>query len=240
MKDANSVERKSALSHILAGCSTSRAQGRYSWRHDSVLNTTQPVLENHIAKCNEKESCAKPIQQVFVKAGPTSQKGKRVEEITSLLQGATDWKLLIDYDHKKIVFPPTICPTSQRPDIIIWSERTKVVIWAELTCPAEENIRSAQVRKQQRYMDLAAQVREAGWTLHDLTVEAGARGCVADTFRRFLKKIGLSSRETRELLKDIAFTTARCSYAIYLAATNDFWPKHALLGGANAKPPSQI
>ena len=115
-----------------------------------------------------------------------------------------------------------------------------MVIWAELTCPAEENIRSAQTRKNRRYADLADQVRNAGWTLHDLTVEAGARGCVADTFRRFLKKIGLPSREIRELLKNLAFATARCSYAIYLAARNKFWQKHALLGAANAKPPSQI
>ena len=157
-----------------------------------------------------------------------------------MLHGTKDWKLLIDYDHKKSVFPPTICPTSQRPDIIIWSERSKVVIWAELTCPAEENIRSAQTRKNRRYADLADQVRNAGWTLHDFTVEVGARGCVADTFRRFLKKIGLHSRVSLELRKNVAFATARCSYAIYLAASNKFWSKHALLGGTNAKPPSQI
>ena len=42
-------------------------------------------------------------------------------------------------------------------------------------------------RQDARYADLAGQVREAGWTLHDLTVEAGARGCIADTFRRFLR-----------------------------------------------------
>ena len=154
----------------------------------------------------------------------------------SFFHGAKAWKLLID-DHTRIVFPPTICPTSQRPDIIIWSERSNVIIWAELTCPAEENTRSAQTHKNRRYSD---QVRHAGWTLHDLTIEAGARGCVADTFRRFLKKIGLHSREIRELLKNVAFATARCSYAIYLAASNKFWPKHALLGAANAQPPSQI
>ena len=231
---------KCSLSHILSGCPVAREQGRFTWRHDSVLNICQPVLENHLTKCNEMEYRGKPITQAFVKADSTPQKVKRVEETTSLLHGAKDWKLLIDYDHKKIVFPPTICPTSQRPDIIIWSERSKVVIWAELTCPAEENIRSAQTRKNRRYADLADQVRNAGWTLHDFTVEAGARGCVADTFRRFLKKIGLHSRVSRELQKNVAFATARCSYAIYLAASNKFWPKHALLGGANAKPPSQI
>ena len=120
-----------------------------------------------------------------------------------------------------------------------WSERSKVIIWAELTCPAKENIRSAQTRKNRRY-DLADQVRNAGWTLHDLTVEAVARGCVADTFRRFLKKIGLHPRVSRELRKNVAFATARCSYAIYLAARNKIWQKYALLRAANAKPPSQI
>ena len=135
------------------------------------------------------------------------------------------------------LFSPLRCPTSQRPDIIIWSERSKVVIWAELTCPAEENIRSAQTRKNRRYADLADQVRNAGWTLRDSQSKLES---VADTFRRFLKKIGLHSRVSRELRKNVAFATARCSYAIYLVASNKFWPKHALLGGTNAKPPSQI
>ena len=127
-----------------------------------MLNICQPVLGNHIARCNKSERRVKPIKQAFVKADSTPLKVKRVEETTSLLQGANDWKLLIDYDHKRIVFPPTICPTSQRPDIIIWAERSKVIIWAEVTCPAEENIRSAQTRKNRRYADLA-DLRKKRW-----------------------------------------------------------------------------
>ena len=81
----------------------------------------------------------------------------------------------------------------------------------------------AQHRKDERYTALAEQVRHAGWTLHDRTIEVGARGCIVGTFRRFLRSIGLSNADVRETVKNIAFTAARCSYAIFLAASNELW-----------------
>jgi len=39
--------------------------------------------------------------------------------------------MLVDYDKNNIVFPPMICATSQRPDIVIWSSMARAVIIAE-------------------------------------------------------------------------------------------------------------
>jgi hypothetical protein len=88
------------------------------------------------------------ITIAFVGAGAkcAKQSKKQPYEREHLLWSASDWKLLIDFTHQPIVFPPIICPTLQRPDIVIYSTSTKTVIWAELTCPAEENISDAQVR----------------------------------------------------------------------------------------------
>ena len=61
---------------------------------------------------------------------------------------ANDWKLQVDFEDRKLVFPPNICATSLRPDIVISSALTRNVILLELTCCAEEGIDAAQLRKE--------------------------------------------------------------------------------------------
>ena len=136
----------------------------------------------------------------------------------------------MDLDGFPIVFPPNICATDKRPDIVIWSNTAKIVLWAELTCPSEDNISDAQQRKAERYSDLAQQSREAGWTVFDFTIEVAARGCVAPTFNRFLRIIGFSPKQVRSMVNSAATTVARGSYAIFLASKNKSWPKHGLVG----------
>ena len=155
---------------------------------------------------------------------------------TPLLSKARDWKLLVDYDKEPIVFPPTILATLERPGITIWSEQEKIIIWAELTCPAEENIKKAQARKVKRYCNLATSVRDLGWTLYDFTIEVGARGCVANSFRYFLKKLGLPHIETKVTLRKVALVAARASFHIYLASRNKTWTDHALLSPSRRHP----
>ena len=64
------------------------------------------------------------------------------------LDGSDDWKILVDFDSEQIVFPPEILSTSERPDIIIWSYASRKVLLIELTCPAEEGIDDAKIRKE--------------------------------------------------------------------------------------------
>ena len=223
------TKEKCSLIHILSCCRVALHQRRYAWRHDSVLLTFEQALKNHIKNQNAEETKRKTIKtQRFVKEGGTP-KEKKLDESVNIMDGANDWKLLIDFDDKRIVFPPTICPTNLRPDIIIWSDKTKTIIWAELTCPAEENIKDAQRRKTTRYKDLAEVVRGNSWTLHDFTIEVGVRGCMAKSVGYFLRKIGIPRRTCKELLQQVSNVVTRCSFAIYLASTNAEWPKYALI-----------
>jgi hypothetical protein len=173
----------------------------------------------------------------FVRPGTqrAKQAKKQSYERDHLLSCASDWKILIDFTDKPIVFPPIICPTKERPDIVIWSTRMKTVIWAELTCPAEENILDAQARKVKRYAPLKLQCQAAGWTVHDFTIESGARGCVANTFPTFLRKIGLNAQQTNSLIRKVAFTTSRCTFALFCASHHKLWSQHELLGGSEHK-----
>ena len=222
-------ESKATLHHILANCKRALDDHRYTWRHDSVilslLQSIQPVLLNHNAHPPVSE--ATPIiSNSFVPAGSLSTKRiKRRHRNRSLLGSANDWKLLVDFKHKTYLFPPHIFATKERPDILLFSNSTKNIILGELTCPAEEGVSEAKLRKQSRYMDLAEGIRNLKypWNVHVLTLEVGARGFVARSTYTFLRKIGFKPKDAKHACRQVSEVAARCSYAIYLRHNEENW-----------------
>jgi len=153
--------------------------------------------------------------------------------MTSLLDLANDWVLLVDDVPVRIVFPLcTGVSTSERPDIIIYSKSAKIVIWGELTVPLEENIEAASIRKFNKYsksdakkneLSLADECRRNGWTVHDFTFEVGSLGWVAHSTRRFLSKLGFKSSHLKWLLKRMSKITMRSSYLIWCCRKERSW-----------------
>jgi hypothetical protein len=114
-----------------------------------------------------------------VRAGQKLKQPAVTTERRGLLDYANDWKLLVDFEHRKMVFPPCIVATDLRPDVVLWSVRSHVVILLELTCPAEEGIDAAQVRKESKYDGLVRAINDTKtWRARLLTLEVGARGLV--------------------------------------------------------------
>ena len=75
-----------------------------------------------------------------------------MSDAASVLKGTGDWQIAFDLD-SNLVFPAiTGVISALRPDIVIWSVSTKTMIWGELTCPLEELILDAHVRKKSRYL----------------------------------------------------------------------------------------
>jgi len=66
----------------------------------------------------------------------------------------------------------------------------------ELTIPAEEDIEAAQVRKDGRYFDIRCAAKDRGWASMVATIEVGARGFVARTIPRLLKRLPNISART--------------------------------------------
>ena len=163
----------------------------------------------------------------FVKKGEdVSKRSTTVISPISLLDSASDWELLVDFAGNRIIFPPEIYPTSERPDIIIFSKALHRVFLVELTCPAEEGIEEARLYKQGRYAKLVAAIndnKDSSWAAELFTIEAGARGFVAHSMMKFLRLIGMSPRKARAACKDISLITATCSYAIFLARESQHW-----------------
>ena len=197
----------------------------------SLLQFIQPVLMNH----NAKPPSVPPVPKItssFVPAGVcVATKSGRTRRKPSLLGSASDWKLLVDFYHKPYLFPPHIFPTKERPDILLYSNALRVVIFGELTCPAEEGVQEARLRKQSRYVDLAESIRglKHPWTVHVLTLEVGARGFVARSTYSFLRKIGFSALSAKYTCRHVSEVAARCSLAIYMRHSEKEWNSSRVL-----------
>jgi hypothetical protein len=211
------------LHHIISGCTTALASGRYTWRHDSVLLCIKNAILPHIEAFNEDKRCVsiQPIEANFYAKGkqpPPKPKHSR----PSILDGAKDWKPLFDLGDK-LCFPVEIYETPERPDIVIWSPSAKRVILIELTVPAEEGMKAAQARKEAKYAPLVQHIKDNDWTPHLYTIEVGARGFVGRSVRQCMSKLGLGRNVKSALLKSLSLVAAKCSYAIYLAYANRTW-----------------
>ena len=64
---------------------------------------------------------------------------------------------------------------------MLYSDGLKTVILVKLTCPAEENIADARLRKEIKYTPLKTQITGNAWTCHLYTIEVGARGFVSSS-----------------------------------------------------------
>jgi len=147
----------------------------------------------------------------------------------------------VDLGRKKLVFPPEVYATAQRPDLVLWSKKLHKVILVELTVPAEEGIEAAQLRKEARYLPLCDAInadKVNPWKASLFTVEAGARGFVAHTMRSFLRKLGLPGAKASSACKDISLIAMRCSYCIYLSRDTEAWDRSRDLLSVFVQPAS--
>ena len=168
------------LKHILNGCPMALNQGRFTWRHDNVLQCIVKEIESKIEKINSINNYNRSIKDSFinfVKEGkPPSGKSSYKP---GLLYTANDWILTYDKSHDPLIFPPHIVQTSLRPDLIIHSNITKQVILIELTVPTEDNIIDWHARKEEKYAKLVDDISMNKWTGHVYGIEVGSRGYVA-------------------------------------------------------------
>lgn len=221
------------IHHILSNCQYALNQRRYNWRHDSVLKNIELALVPHVRAHNasfkpKPKTATLPLNQFFVKKGSSHRPKRPKSEKNSLLDGANDWEVLVDYDTANIVFPPSICATTSRPDIVIWSSLSRKVIMIELTCPAEEGIEAAALRKETRYEELQAAIKAWGECKY-FTIEVGARGLVGLRVHNVLIRIGLTPSAAKALCRRLSEVVARASYALYLAHDSKTWAQSELL-----------
>ena len=108
--------------HILSGCPTALGQGRYRWRHDQVLRDLAQTVDEKRRSHNDKETETE-TDIAFVRAGE-KKKGTVKRKPRSYMEGARDWRLLVDLD-RRLKVPQYIVETELRPDMLLISDSTK-------------------------------------------------------------------------------------------------------------------
>jgi hypothetical protein len=220
------------LHHVLVNCDFALKNKRYTWRHDSVLKNIELSIASLVADFNQKtpttlvKATRKAFEASFVRKGERKKRGNQPpERVTpSVLACANDWKLRVDFDAKQVEFPPTIIATSLRPDIVLWSVMSRIVLLIELTCPAEEGMAAAQLRKETKYAELLESINATNvWKASLSTLEIGARGLVGLSSHKTFVRFGSTSSQAKALCKRLSSVAVRCSYAIYLAHNNLAW-----------------
>ncbi len=126
---------------------------------------------------------------------------------------------------RQLKFPQVITSTTLRPDIVPWSVPMRSVIMAELTVPWEEGMDVAFERKKERYSDLAAACRQAGWKATVLPAEVGCRGFASTSTQRLMASLGITESKLRKALKDLAEEAEQGSFWLLFRRKDRAWAK---------------
>ena len=214
-------KRICTTAHILSGCSVSLVQGRYTFRHDSVLTELCKNLKSLIESLRLTQP-TKHQEMQFVKEGTIPRKKRKVN--CGVLSSAIDWKICCDLngDYR---FPLAIAVTSLRPDIVVYSSFTKQVILIELTCPCEENMLERHTAKVNKYSSLCECIVDNGWEVHFFAVEVGARGYCGNTLRRMFCRLGMRTSEVKKCIKSLGVISTQCSFFLWLNRNTKIWCK---------------
>ena len=211
--------------HVLGACKVALSQGRFTFRHDSILLELTGNLTKFISEL--PTSATSKVNKIrFVKAGKYVPKTKPPMP-TGLLHLAEDWILLSDLNGSYI-FPGHIAISSLRPDIIIYSNSLRRVILIELTSPSEENMETWHSIKLSKYMCLVHMIEANGWCVDLFAIEVGARGYCSRTVTCCLKKLGYPNKKAFATAKTLGQTSMKASFCIWLARESKQWSQELL------------
>ena len=178
------------LEHVLNWCKTSLNDGRFKWRHDSILS----YMIREINKVKEEEIT------VYTDIPGHS------------INGST-----LAHD---------ILVTGQRPDIVIINRSEKKIALFELTVSFEKNAEAANLRKTRRYMDLASDLKNKGWSAENIPFEIGSRGHIDNrnktSIYNTMKKYNIKIQK-KPFIQDISKISLLCSFALFQAHCQPSW-----------------
>ena len=141
-----------------------------------------------------------------------SQQSK--QEPRSYLDGASDWRLLVDLENSLKV-PRQVAETNLRPDILLISDSSRKMGVVELTVPSEERIELSGELKRTKYSILQEDGKKNKWDVQVWAVEVGCRGFPASSLASFLKEIGVQGGERKRMLNRMGEAAERASRSVW-------------------------
>ena len=203
----NKCQAEESLEHVLCACKVALSEGRFTWRHNKVLETIREIVKAGSIKVGRQESIK------FVREGTTP---KRAEEVSEGIKDRSEqWEVLVDLE-KRLVFPQDIVITTLRPDMVLMHRSLKRIVIMELTVPWEDRMDEAHERKGLKYEDLRQRCVQAGWKASCYAVEVGCRGFAGVSLRIFLRDIGIGGKQLRTGVERVAASAEKASAWLWL------------------------
>ncbi|GFS00701.1 reverse transcriptase [Elysia marginata] len=132
--------------HVLSSCRVALSQGRYTWRHNRVLQELASVMST----AKEQFNPTSPSFTIFTTEGGTKtwcgRSNTAITQRKRLLGGCDDWEVLAglpEWDKH----PDVIRRTTLRPVIVIHSPSTQQFTVVEMTAPLKQNGTSPYLQK---------------------------------------------------------------------------------------------
>jgi hypothetical protein len=226
--------------HVLNGCTAALEQGRYTFRHDSVLLVLKQHLIRRISDFNQQNPrvVVKPKALTFVREGGAAYqnivRAQAPARLAEALSATHDWIIRFDLGDDKYSydrFPMNIADVPDRPDILLWSETRRELLAIELTCPGEDGIQAAHQRKQKKYAHLADEglKHQPPWSLRVWAIEVGSLGFLAKSGYELLRAINFTKSELAAIKRQLEDISRRCSYFIFSSRHKVTWTNRPLL-----------
>jgi len=225
------------LSHVLSCCKVALYTGRFTWRHDSVLQVFVRGVESLLVRINNSsKSSGKRRPVTFVRQG-----GGRYDvnvnlpvpapsSLADTLALAHDWELLCELPGRRYnVFPPEIASTTLLPDIILRSSSTRTAVLLELTCPAEARVKISNKIKSEKYNRIIDDASANGWSVIVRPFEISVLGLVSKPVWTILTSFRVPHSELLFIQRQLENVAMRTSHYLYIARHTAHWAEQALL-----------
>ena len=198
------------------------SEGRYTWRHNRVLEVLVETIADNLPDQAENQTVAGAPAFVKEESGEVYRYHKRAPPPNqSVLAGACDWQLCADLPELRN-YPQAIKKTNMRPDAVLFSESLRQIIMIELTVPYENRIDHQHQYKTSKYSDIAPELQKDGLRSKVLAVEVGARGFVGTSMYTALTQLGVRGRKQTKAMKLLAEKAEQSSSWLW-SKQNEKW-----------------
>ena len=197
-KCSHCCQRETAL-HVLNGCTVALNQGRYTWRHDSILSHLAISISSRIDSA---------VWEFYADLPKFSYSAH-----------ATLPYELLNYT----------ASSRWRPDMVAVNRRTVFVVLMELTVPFESNIGIRHQEKDNRYLELREKLKTAGHPCVQYSIEVGSRGTTtADNATRLKDlfhhlNVKLNNRQLTKIKRNLNYIALSCSMTIFHHRKSGRW-----------------
>ena len=137
-------EKPQTFEHVLSSCKTALANGRYTWRHNSVLDEQVRVIRNLMMPESNKSTQKFFTEGGRIYVGSKKSTYRRAIPGQNLLGLDDNWKVSEDLPGWRNDYPKIISNKGLRPDIVLFLKENSKVIQVELTIPFESQLEQNQ------------------------------------------------------------------------------------------------